>query len=73
MKRINVAALFKYEITPQVEIYGRAMYTNARTEETGTPGATPASVNRVVSINQNNPFLTDAIRNQLTFVNGVGR
>lgn len=73
LKRINVAALFKYEITPQVEIYGRAMYTNARTEETGTPGATPASVNRVVSINENNPFLTDQIRNQLTFVNGAAQ
>ena len=73
LKRINVAALYKYEITPQVELYGRAMYTNARTEETGTPGATPASVNRVVSINQNNPFLTDAIRNQLTFVNGAAQ
>jgi iron complex outermembrane receptor protein len=73
LKRINVAALYKYEITPQVEIYGRAMYTNSRTEETGTPGATPASVARTVSINQNNPFLTDAIRNQLTFVNGAAR
>ncbi|KAJ8137843.1 hypothetical protein OY671_008944, partial [Metschnikowia pulcherrima] len=62
-----------YEITPQVEIYGRAMYTNARTEETGTPGATPASVNRVVSINQNNPFSTDQIRNQSTFVNGAAQ
>jgi hypothetical protein len=27
LKRINAAALFKYEITPQVEIYGRAMFT----------------------------------------------
>ncbi|WP_260596588.1 TonB-dependent receptor domain-containing protein [Sphingomonas endolithica] len=73
LKRINVAALYKYEITPQVELYGRAMYTNSRTEETGTPGATPASVNRTVSISQSNPFLTDAIRNQLTFVNGAAQ
>ncbi|HUD28978.1 MAG TPA: TonB-dependent receptor [Novosphingobium sp.] len=73
LKRINVAALYKYEITPQVEIYGRAMYTNARTEETGTPGATPASVNRTVSISESNPFLTDDIRNQLTFVNGAAQ
>jgi outer membrane receptor protein involved in Fe transport len=73
LKRINVAALYKYEITPQVEIYGRAMFTNARTEETGTPGATPASVSRTVSINQTNPFLTDAIRNQLTFVGGAAQ
>jgi len=73
LKRINVAALYKYEITPAVEIYGRVMYTNTRTQETGTPGATPASVNRVVSIAQNNPFLTDAIRGQLTFVNGAAQ
>ena len=73
LKRINVAALYKYEITPAVEIYGRVMYTNTRTQETGTPGATPASVNRTVSIAQNNPFLTDAIRNQLTFVNGAAQ
>ncbi|MEJ2458825.1 MAG: TonB-dependent receptor [Novosphingobium sp.] len=73
LKRINVAALYKYEITPQVEIYGRAMYTNIRTTETGTPGATPVSVNRTVSIDENNPFLTDAIRNQLTFVNGAAQ
>jgi len=73
LKRINVAALFKYEITPQVEIYGRAMYTNSRTQETGTPGATPASVNRTVSISESNPYLTDDIRNQLTFVNGAAR
>lgn len=73
LKRINVAALYKYEITPQIEIYGRAMYTNSRTEETGTPGATPASVNRTVSISESNPFLTDDIRNQLTFVNGAAQ
>ncbi|WP_159981478.1 MULTISPECIES: TonB-dependent receptor [unclassified Novosphingobium] len=73
LKRINVAALYKYEITPQIEVYGRAMYTNSRTEETGTPGATPASVNRTVSISESNPFLTDAIRNQLTFVNGAAQ
>lgn len=73
LKRINIAALYKYEITPQIELYGRAMYTNTRTEETGTPGATPASVTRTVAINATNPFLTDAIRNQLTFVNGTAQ
>lgn len=73
LKRINVATLMKYEITPAVEAYGRAMYTNSRTQETGTPGATPASVNQVVSISQSNPFLTDAIRNQLTFVDGAAQ
>lgn len=73
LKRINVAALYKYQIVPAVELYGRAMYTNTRTSETGTPGATPVSVNRTVSISATNPFLTDAIRNQLTFVNGAAQ
>ncbi|WP_294327597.1 TonB-dependent siderophore receptor [uncultured Sphingomonas sp.] len=73
LKRINLAALYKYELAPAVEIYGRAMFTNARTEETGTPGAQPASVSRTVGINATNPFLTDAIRSQLTFVNGVAQ
>ena len=73
LKRINVAALYKYELAPAVELYGRAMYTNTRTSETGTPGATPASVNRTVSISATNPFLTEAIRSQLTFVNGAAQ
>jgi outer membrane receptor protein involved in Fe transport len=73
LKRINAAALFKYEITPQVEFYGRAMFTHMRSQETGTPGAAPAAVNQTVGISASNPFLTDAIRNQLTFVNGTAQ
>lgn len=73
LKRINAAALFKYEITPQVEFYGRAMFTHMRSQETGTPGAAPAAVSQTVGISASNPFLTDAIRNQLTFVNGVAQ
>jgi len=73
LKRINLATLFKYDVTPDIELYGRAMYTNVRTVETGTPGAAPASVNQVVSISANNPFLTPQIRNELTFVNGAAQ
>lgn len=73
LKRINAAALFNYEITPAVEIYGRVLYTNARTEQSGTPGPNPPSINQTVGISATNPFLTDAIRNQLTFVNGVAQ
>lgn len=70
LKRINAAALFKYEIAPAIEVYGRAMFTNMKSVETGTVGATPVSLSRTVSVNQSNPFLTEDIRNQLTFVNG---
>ncbi|MFT3977577.1 MAG: TonB-dependent receptor [Sphingomonas bacterium] len=73
LKRINAAALFNYEVTPAVELYGRVLYTNARTEESGTPGPNPPSINQTVGISATNPYLTDAIRNQLTFVNGVAQ
>ena len=74
LKRFNVAAFLKYNLTDNVELYGRAMYTNARTEESGTPGPNPASViDQVVGINQNNPFLTPQIASQLTFVGGVAQ
>ena len=73
LERYNVAALFKYEIVPDVEVYGRAMYTNVQSEESGTPGPNPPAIAQTVAINQNNQFLTDQIRSQLTFVNGVAQ
>jgi iron complex outermembrane recepter protein len=73
LKRFNVASFLKYNLTDNVELYGRVMYTNARTEESGTPGPNPASVSQVVSINQNNPFLTPQIASQLTFVGGAAQ
>jgi len=33
LKRFNVAAFLKYKLTDNIELYGRAMYTNARTED----------------------------------------
>lgn len=73
LKRYNLAALFKYEIVPAVEVYGRALYTNVRSEESGTPGPNPPTISQTVSISQANPFLTDAIRSRLTFVNGAAQ
>jgi iron complex outermembrane recepter protein len=73
LKRFNVAALFNYELTPGLEVYGRAVYTNARTEQSGTPGPNPPSIAQTVGISATNPFLTTDIRNQLTFVNGVAQ
>ncbi|MBV8238705.1 MAG: TonB-dependent receptor plug domain-containing protein, partial [Sphingomonas sp.] len=58
LKRINAAALFNYEITPAVELYGRVLYTNARTEQSGTPGPNPPSINQTVGISATNPYLT---------------
>ncbi|MDH7971256.1 TonB-dependent receptor [Sphingomonas sp. AR_OL41] len=73
LKRYNLAALFNYEVTPGLELYGRALYTNARTEESGTPGPNPPVIAQTVGINATNPFLTNDIRNQLTFVGGVAQ
>ena len=73
LKRINVAALFHYEVTPAFEVYGRALYTNARTQESGTPGPNPPTISQTVGISQTNPFLTPQIAGQLTFVNGVAQ
>lgn len=73
LKRYNLAALFNYEVTPGLEVYGRALYTNARTEESGTPGPNPPVIAQTVGISATNPFLTSDIRNQLTFVNGTAQ
>ena len=73
LKRYNLAALFKYDLLPGLELYGRALYTNARTEESGTPGPNPPVIAQTVGINATNPFLTADIRNQLTFVGGVAQ
>jgi outer membrane receptor protein involved in Fe transport len=72
LKRINAAALFKYEITPQVEIYGRAMFTNAHRGD--RHAGRRACRGQPDGLDQpEQPFLTDAIRNQLTFVNGTAQ
>ncbi|ASG24556.1 TonB-dependent receptor plug domain-containing protein [Nitrospirillum viridazoti] len=73
LNRYNATALYHYDLFDNVELYGRAMYTRAKTEESGTPGPNPPSIDQVVSISQNNPFLTPQIANQLTFVNGTAQ
>jgi outer membrane receptor protein involved in Fe transport len=73
LKRLNVAALWNFQITPVLEVYGRALYTNVRSQESGTPGPNPPAINQTVSISQTNPFLTQQIRDQLTFVNGAAQ
>jgi iron complex outermembrane receptor protein len=70
LERINVSTFFDYEIAPFAELYGRAMYTRVETVGAGRAGDNPVTVNERVFINENNPFLTDAIRSRLTFVDG---
>lgn len=73
LKRTNVDGFFNYQLTDWAELYGRAMYTNARIIESGTAGPNPVSINQTVGINQSNPFLTPQIASDLTFVNGVAQ
>jgi outer membrane receptor protein involved in Fe transport len=73
LKRINASLFFKYDITEAIQVYGRAMYSNVRTTGSGRGGSQPLVVNEVVGINDTNPFLTAAIRSQLTFVGGVAQ
>lgn len=73
LTRYNATALYRYKLTDRIELYGRAMYTDEQTEESGTPGPNPPAINQVVSINQNNPFLTPQIANELTFVGGAAQ
>lgn len=73
LKRYNLAALFNYEVVPGFELYGRGLYTNARTQQSGTPGPNPPTINQTVGITATNPFLTPEIRSQLTFVGGTAQ
>lgn len=73
LKRWNASTFFDYDVLDNVELYGRAMYTNV--QSTGAPraGQQPIVIDEVVSIAATNPFLTPEIRNQLTFVNGAAQ
>jgi iron complex outermembrane receptor protein len=73
LKRINVAGFLKYHLTDNVELYGRAMYNNSRSEESGTAGPNPVTIAQTVGISQTNPFLTPQIASQLTFVGGTAQ
>jgi iron complex outermembrane recepter protein len=73
LKRINASLFFKYDLSDAVQAYGRAMYSNVRTTGSSRGGSQPLVLNEVVGINDTNPFLTPAIRGQLTFVGGVAQ
>ena len=73
LRRINADLFFNYELASALELYGRVMYSNVRTQGGTRSGQNPpttgaAGVN--VQIAQTNPFLDANSRAQLTFVNG---
>lgn len=67
MDRLSAGLFFGVDLNDNVELYGRGMYAKIKVDGAGASGQTPATVNEVVTLTSNNPFLTDAIRDRLTF------
>ncbi len=71
LERLNASLFLKYDALDQVELYGRAMFTQTNITGAGSTGQTPISVNETVSISEGNPYLPASVRPLLTFVNGA--
>nr|WP_179952569.1 TonB-dependent receptor [Ningiella ruwaisensis] len=68
IERLTGNVFFNYELfEDKIEMYGRAMFTQVRVTGAGSTGQTPVTVNEQVLINSDNPFLTPAISDLLTF------
>jgi len=70
LERFHASVLFDYEIFEDVEVYGRAFYTDLSVTGAGSTGQTPISVNEQVTISETNPFIPAQALPLLTFVNG---
>ncbi|PHZ84770.1 TonB-dependent receptor [Paremcibacter congregatus] len=72
LKRMNAGVFFNYDVVEDVaEVYGRAMFSQVKVTGAGSTGQTPVSVNEVVTITNDNPFLSAEAAALLTF-NGDG-
>lgn len=74
MKRLSAGLFFNLELSDHAELYGRGLYSQVRVLGAGAGGQTPITVkwsdtdnSEWVTINQSASYLTDAIRDQLTF------
>ncbi|MEM6851612.1 MAG: TonB-dependent receptor plug domain-containing protein, partial [Pseudomonadota bacterium] len=67
LRRFNATLLFDYELTDNIELYGRAMYTDVQVTGAGSTGQTPISVNEQVTITADNAFLPPEAASLLTF------
>ncbi|WP_411816257.1 TonB-dependent receptor domain-containing protein [Hyphococcus sp. DH-69] len=70
MQRFHASVLFDYEVLDNVEVYGRAFYTDMKVTGAGGSGQTPISVNEEVTISETNPFIPAEALPLLTFVGG---
>lgn len=59
-ERYNIASFLTYEINENVEVYGRAFYTNSIVDSQLAP--TPGGTQFDFTIDENNPFLTGELR-----------
>lgn len=71
MTRLHASLLFKYELLPDIELYGRAFFTDIDLVGAGSTGQTPIGVNEQVTISQGNPFIPPQAAGLLTFVDGA--
>ncbi|PQA89303.1 TonB-dependent receptor domain-containing protein [Hyphococcus luteus] len=70
MERLHASTLYKFELSPDVEFYGRAQFTNVKVTGAGSTGQTPISVNQEVVISETNPYIPAEAMGLLTFVDG---
>ncbi|MBI3525479.1 MAG: TonB-dependent receptor [Betaproteobacteria bacterium] len=73
MKRLNASGFFKYDLTNDLQAYGRIMYSNVKTIGAPRSGQAPAVVSGVFAVNSSNPFIPPEARSLLTFVNGTAQ
>ncbi|NQY89933.1 MAG: TonB-dependent receptor [Colwellia sp.] len=67
MDRLSTGIIFDFDVNDNLTAYGRTMYSKVNVKGAGASGQTPIFVNEQVTLTQNNQYLTDEMRNQLTF------
>jgi outer membrane receptor protein involved in Fe transport len=67
MDRLSTGIIFDFDINDNLTAYGRTMYSKVNVKGAGASGQTPIFVNEQVTLTQDNQYLTDEMRNQLTF------
>jgi iron complex outermembrane recepter protein len=67
LQRTNASAFGRFDITDNVQAYGRVMFSNVKTTGASRSGQAPILVNDVYGISNTNTFLPAAARDLLTF------
>ena len=67
MERLSAGLLFDVDVADNAIAYGRAMYSKVTVNGAGASGQTPIFVNEQVTLTQDNQYIPDELRQQLTF------